>query len=63
MAHPDKPGPGPLPALIGGVIAAFVLIWAVGFVISTITFVLRIAVIVGILGGALWLWSKFSSDE
>ena len=63
MAHPDKPGPGPLPALIGGVIAAFVLIWAVGFVISTITFVLRIAVIVAVLGGALWLWSKFSSDD
>ncbi len=63
MAHPDKPGPGPLPALVGGVIAALVLVWFVGLVIGTITFILRIAVFVGLVAGVLWLWSKFSSDD
>jgi hypothetical protein len=56
-------GPGPLPAIIGGVVAAVVLFWLVGVVVGTVIFFVRIAVIVGLIGGALWLWSKLSRDD
>jgi hypothetical protein len=63
MATPEKIGPGPLPAIVGGVIAAFVLLWLVGVVISTITFFVKILVFIALVAGALWLWGKFSGDD
>ena len=63
MATPEKPGPGPLPAIVGGVVVALVLIWAVGIVVGTITFVLRLAVVVALVVGGLWLWGKLTPDE
>ena len=62
MAVPDKSGPGPLPAIVGGVIAAFVLVWLVGIVIGTIVFAVRIIVIGALIAGGLWLWGKLSRD-
>jgi hypothetical protein len=63
MATPEKTGPGPLPAIVGGVIAAFVLIWLVGVVLATITFFVKVIVFVGLIAAALWLWGKFSGDD
>ncbi len=60
MAKDD--GPGPLPAVIGGVVAVVVLSWLVGVVIGTVVFFVRIAVLVALVGGGLWLWSKLSRD-
>ena len=62
MAVPDKSGPGPLPAIIGGVIAAFVLLWVVGLVIGTVVFFVRVLVFAALGIGVLWLWGKFSRD-
>ena len=53
---------GPVPAIVGGVVAAFVLFWLVGLVIGTVVFVVRIAAIGAVIGGLLWLWSKLSRD-
>lgn len=61
MALPDKPGPGPLPAVVGGVIAAIVLIWFVGVVVGTIVFFVRIAVIVALVIAGFWVWGKLSN--
>ena len=58
MAVPDKSGPGPLPAIIGGVIGAFVLLWVVGLVIGTIVFFVRVVVFVALAVGVLWIWGK-----
>jgi hypothetical protein len=58
MAVPDKSGPGPLPAVVGGVIAAFVLLWLVGVVIGTVVFFVRVLVFVALAAGVLWLWGK-----
>ena len=55
-------GPGPLPAVIGGVLAVLVLSWLVGIVIGTVVFVVRLAVLGALVGGGLWLWSRFSRD-
>jgi hypothetical protein len=60
MAVPDKSGPGPLPAVIGGVVGALVLLWIVGIVIGTIVFFVRIVVFVALAAGALWVWGKLS---
>ena len=62
MAVPDKPGPGPLPAVVGGVVAAVVLIWLVGIVAGTIVFFVRIAVFVALIAAGLWAWGKLSRD-
>lgn len=62
MALPDKSGPGPLPALVGGVIAAFVLLWLVGIVIGTIVFFVRVVVVIALAAGVLWAWGKLSRD-
>ncbi len=50
-------------AIGGGILAALVLWWLVGIVIGTIVFAIRIIVIGGLIGGALWLWGKFTSDD
>ena len=62
MAVPEKPGPGPLPAIVGGVVGAVVLFWLVGIVVGTVVFVVRIAVIVGLVVAAFWAWGKLSRD-
>lgn len=58
MAAPDKSGPGPLPAIIGGVIGAFVLLWLVGIVVGTIVFFVRVVVFVALAVAVLWIWGK-----
>ena len=58
MAGRDRSGPGPLPAVVGGVVLAFLLIWLVGIVVSAFVFAVRLVVIVAVLIGALWLWGK-----
>ena len=55
-------GPGPLPAIVGGVLAALVLFWLAGIVVGTIVFVVRVAVFVALLVGGLWLWGKVTGD-
>ncbi len=60
MAKDD--GPGPLPAVLGGVVAVVVLLWLVNVVIGTVLFFVKIAVLVALVGGGLWLWSKLSRD-
>ena len=62
MGIPDERGPGPLPAVIGGVVAALVLIWLVGIVIGTVVLVVRLAVLVGLVVGGFWLWGKITGD-
>lgn len=62
MAVPDKPGPGPLPAIVFGVVAALVLFWLVGLVVGTIVFVVRIAAVIAVIAGGLWVWGKLSRD-
>ncbi len=58
MGVPEKSGPGPLAAVIGGVLAALVLVWLVGVVIGTVVFIVRIAVFVALIVGALWAWGR-----
>ncbi len=60
MAKDD--GPGPLPAVLGGVVAVVVLLWLVNVVIGTVLFFVKIAVLVALVGGGLWLGSKLSPD-
>jgi hypothetical protein len=60
MATSDGSGPGPLPALIGGVIGAFVLLWVVGVVVGTIVFFVRVVVFLALAIGVLWVWGKLS---
>ena len=62
MGVPEERGPGPLPAIVGGVIAALVLFWLVGIVVGTVVFVVRILVLVALVAGGLWLWGKFTGD-
>jgi hypothetical protein len=62
MGAPERSGPGPLPAVVGGVVAALVLLWLAGVVVSTVVLVVRIAVLVGIVVGGLWLWDKLTGD-
>lgn len=63
MATPEKTGPGPLPAIVGGIVLAVVLMWLVGIVVSTIAFFVRVAVFVALVAGAFWLWAKLSGDD
>jgi hypothetical protein len=63
MGVPEKQGPGPLPAVVGGVIAALVLFWLAGIVVGTVVFVVRLAVLVGLVLGGLWLWGKLTGDD
>ena len=58
----DGGGPGPLPAIVGGVLVALVLIWLVGIVAGTIVFLVRVAVLVALVVGGLWLWGKITGD-
>ena len=58
----DGGGPGPLPAIVGGVVAALVLFWLVDIVLGTIVFVVRLAVLVALVVGGLWLWGKLSDN-
>lgn len=58
MATSDKSGPGPLPAIVGGVIGALVLVWLVGIIVSAFVFAVRLVVIVAVLVGAAWAWGK-----
>lgn len=60
MAAPDKTGPGPLPAILGGVVAALVLIWLVGVVVGTIVFFVRLVVLVALVVAGLWCWRKLT---
>lgn len=55
-------GPGPLPAIVGGVLAVLVLGWVVGLVIGTVVFVVRLAVLVALVWAGLRLWAVFSRD-
>jgi hypothetical protein len=56
-------GPGPLPAIVGGVVAVFVLSWLVGIVIGTVTLMIRIAVVVAVIWAAFRVWAFFTPDE
>ena len=58
----DGGGPGPLPAIIGGVVVALVLIWLVGIIVSTFVLVARLAVVVALVVAGFWVWSKISRD-
>ena len=62
MAVPEERGPGPLPAVVGGVLAAIVLFWLVGIVVGTVVFVVRIAVLVALVVGGFWVWGKLTGD-
>jgi hypothetical protein len=62
MGVPEKPGPGPLPAVLAGVVAAVVLWWLAGIVIGTVVFAVKLVVFVGLVLGGLWLWGKLSND-
>lgn len=55
-------GPGPLPAIVGGVIGAVVLFWLVGIVIGTIVFAVKVATVIAVIAGAFWLYNKFTDD-
>jgi hypothetical protein len=59
----SRSGTSPVLAIGGGILAALVLWWLVGIVIGTVVFAIRIIVIGGLIGGALWLWGKFTSDD
>lgn len=63
MGTPEKHGPGPLAAVVGGVVAALVLFWLVGIVIGTVVFLVRIAVFVALIGGGLWVWNRLTDRE
>lgn len=63
MGVPEKSGPGPLPAIVGGVVAALVLFWLVGLVIGTVVFLVRIAVLVALVAGGLWIWNAVTGDD
>jgi hypothetical protein len=60
MARDD--GPGPLPAVVLGVVAVIVLSWLVGLVIGAVVFVVRLAVIVALVWAGLRVWSAVSRD-
>lgn len=60
MPRPDTRGPGPLPAILGGVVAALVIVWLVGIVIGTFVFVVRLVVLVAMAVGGLWAWDKLT---
>lgn len=60
MARGD--GPGPLPAVVGGVVAVLVLSWLVGIVVGAVVFVIRLVVIAALLWGGLRLWAALSRD-
>jgi hypothetical protein len=62
MAVPEERGPGPLPAVVGGVLAAIVLFWLVGIVVGTVVFFVRIAVLVALVVGGFWVWGKLTGD-
>jgi hypothetical protein len=62
MAVPDKPGPGPLPAVVGGVVAALVLLWLVSAVIGTIVFVTKVILVAGVVIAGFWVWGKLRRD-
>jgi hypothetical protein len=49
-------------AIAGGVVLAMVLLWVVGIVISTVAFVLRIAIVVALVWAAFRVWAFFSRD-
>ena len=55
-------GPGPLPAIIGGLLAVFVLSWLVGIVIGTVTLLIRVAVVVAVLWAVARVWAFLSGD-
>ena len=58
----DGGGPGPLPAIIGGVVVALVLIWIVGIIASTFLLLARLAVLVALVVAGFWVWGKVSRD-
>jgi hypothetical protein len=58
----DRDGPGPLPAIIGGVVVALVLIWLVGIIASTLALLARLAVLVAVVVAGFWVWGKVSGD-
>ena len=62
MGPPDRSGPGPLPAIVGGVLGAVVLVWLVGIVVGAIVFAVRILVLATIVVGGLWGWGKLTRD-
>jgi hypothetical protein len=55
-------GPGPLPAIIGGVVGVVVLFWLASIVIGTIVFAVKVATIIAVIAGAFWLYNKFTDD-
>jgi hypothetical protein len=57
-----REGPGPLPAIVGGVVAALVLMWFVGIVIGTFVFFVRVLVFVVLVWGAFRIWAALSRD-
>jgi hypothetical protein len=58
----DGRGPGPLPAIVGGVLAALVLFWLVDIVVGTVVFVVRLAVLVALVVAGFWVWGKVRRD-
>jgi len=63
MTEPDRVRPGPLPAIIGGVLAAIILVWLVGLVVGTIVLLVRVAVLIAVVAGGLWLWNTLTGDD
>ncbi len=49
-------------AVVGGVVAALVLIWLVGIIITTLTFLVRLAVLVAVVIAGFWVWNKLAGD-
>ncbi|MGH9138755.1 MAG: hypothetical protein ACRD0G_17215 [Acidimicrobiales bacterium] len=50
----------PIPAVVGGLVAAVVLWWLAGIVIGTIVGLVRIAVLIALVAGGLWVWATIS---
>jgi hypothetical protein len=65
MALPDErrgAGPGPVVAVVGAVVAAVVLVWVVGVVVSTFLLFARLAVLLALVAAGFWVWGRFSRD-
>ena len=65
MGTPDRSdggGPGPLPAIIGGVVVALVLLWFVSILASTLALLARLVALVALVVAGFWVWGKVSGD-
>jgi hypothetical protein len=60
--RPRGGGPGPVAAIVLGVVAALALVWVVDLVVGTFLFVVRLIALVAVVVGVLWLWGRLSRD-